>query len=35
LEEEGLQTSNLVYGWSTMTFITDILEDLIGQRSRL
>jgi len=27
-EWEGLQTSNLVYGWSTMTRITDVCGDL-------
>jgi len=32
LEWEGLQTSNLVYEWSTMTHITDMRRDHKGQR---
>ena len=34
-EREGLPTSHLMYGWSTMTHITDIRGDRRGQRSRL
>jgi len=32
---EGLQASNLVHGWSTMTRTTDLRGDLKGQRSNL
>jgi len=32
-EPEGLLTSNLVYGWSTMTHITDMRGDLQAGRS--
>jgi len=34
-EPEGPRTSNLVYGWSMMTRITNMRGDLKGHRSRI
>ena len=33
-EWQGLRTSNLIYGWRTMTGISHMCHDLQGQRSR-